>query len=190
MFVVIFERRLRIAASRSPLRHGTSPGCRTPFPDVALPASATRRVRYSPEFWNVRFPEDIKPTCNIPNIPHPKDKHIVFPQTLYPASLSAMQFKQIATLAALATLAAAQCNTGPVQCCESIQHADDPAVAKLLGPLGIVIQDVTIPIGVTCSPISVIGLPGNSCSAQPVCCTNNSFNGIVAIGCTPININL
>ncbi|KAF6756238.1 hydrophobin-251 [Ephemerocybe angulata] len=101
-----------------------------------------------------------------------------------------MQFKQTATLVALATLAAAQCNTGPVQCCNSVQRADEPSVAKLLGLLGIVVQDVTIPIGVTCSPISVIGVPGNSCNAQPVCCTNNSFNGVVAIGCTPININL
>ncbi|KAF8204671.1 hydrophobin-251 [Pholiota molesta] len=31
---------------------------------------------------------------------------------------------------------------------------------------------------------------GTSCSAQPVCCTNDSFNGVVALGCTPININL
>ncbi|KAF8875137.1 hypothetical protein BD779DRAFT_1678405 [Infundibulicybe gibba] len=42
----------------------------------------------------------------------------------------------------------------------------------------------------TCSPISAIGLGGNSCSAQPVCCSNNSFNGIVALGCTPVNLNL
>ncbi|TFK26942.1 fungal hydrophobin [Coprinopsis marcescibilis] len=83
-----------------------------------------------------------------------------------------------------------QCNTGPVQCCNSVQRADSEAASKLLALLGIVVQDLSIPIGLTCSPISVIGLPGNSCSSQPVCCTNNSFNGVVAIGCTPININL
>ncbi|EAU87422.1 CoH1 [Coprinopsis cinerea okayama7 len=109
-----------------------------------------------------------------------------------------MQFKVLSTLALLAATAAAgplearqgQCNTGPVQCCNSISTAKDPATSLLLGLLGIVVQDLNIPIGLTCSPISVIGLPGNSCSTQPVCCEDNSFNGVVAIGCTPININV
>ncbi|THV06628.1 fungal hydrophobin [Dendrothele bispora CBS 962.96] len=106
-----------------------------------------------------------------------------------------MQFKLI-TVAALASLAAAtpvrrdQCNTGPVQCCNSVQSANSPAVAGLLGLLGVVVQDITAQVGVTCSPISVIGVAGNSCSAQPVCCENNNFNGVVALGCTPINLNL
>ncbi|CAA7260094.1 unnamed protein product [Cyclocybe aegerita] len=97
-----------------------------------------------------------------------------------------MQFKlsALTTTLILATLAAAtairrnepasQCNTG----------------APLLGLLGVVVQDVTAIVGVTCTPITVIGAGGNSCTAQPVCCTNNSFKGIVALGCTPANINL
>ncbi|KAF6749982.1 fungal hydrophobin [Ephemerocybe angulata] len=112
-----------------------------------------------------------------------------------------MQFKTIASLLALASAAvaiptepapipASQCNTGPIQCCNSLQAANTPAVSTLLGLLGIVVQPITALVGLTCSPISIIGLPGNSCSAQPVCCTNNSFNGLVAIGCTPVNINL
>ncbi|KAF6756278.1 hydrophobin-315 [Ephemerocybe angulata] len=91
-----------------------------------------------------------------------------------------MQFKTIASLLALASAA----------CCNSLQAANTPAVSTLLGLLGIVVQPITALVGLTCSPISIIGLPGNSCSAQPVCCTNNSFNGLVAIGCTPVNINL
>ncbi|EEB89522.1 hypothetical protein MPER_12369, partial [Moniliophthora perniciosa FA553] len=35
--------------------------------------------------------------------------------------------------------------------------------------------------GVTCSPISALGLSGNSCNAQTVCCENNSFHGRVAL---------
>ncbi|KAF5351510.1 hypothetical protein D9758_007193 [Tetrapyrgos nigripes] len=106
-----------------------------------------------------------------------------------------MQFKLLA-ISALATLAAAtsapasQCNTGNLQCCNSVQDANSDVVSALLGLLGIDIGSVTAQVGVTCSPISVIGVGGNSCTAQPVCCENNSFNGVVALGCTPVNINL
>jgi hypothetical protein len=109
-----------------------------------------------------------------------------------------MQFKLAAlTTVAVATLAAAtggsgspsnQCNTGTLQCCNSVQAADSPTVSTLLGLLGIAVGDVTALVGVTCSPITVIGVGSSSCSAQPVCCTNNSFKGVVALGCTPINL--
>ncbi|PPQ94225.1 hypothetical protein CVT25_006651 [Psilocybe cyanescens] len=107
-----------------------------------------------------------------------------------------MQFKVLATLALSATLAAAtgspasQCNTGDLQCCNSTGAANEASISKILGLLGIVVQDVTALVGVNCTPITVIGAGGNSCTAQPVCCTNNSFNGAVALGCTPVNLNL
>ncbi|KDR72951.1 hypothetical protein GALMADRAFT_73306, partial [Galerina marginata CBS 339.88] len=83
-----------------------------------------------------------------------------------------------------------QCNTGSLQCCNSVQQATSSSISGLLGLLGIVAGTVTGLVGVTCSPVTVIGAGGSSCSAQPVCCTNNTFNGIVALGCSPININL
>jgi hypothetical protein len=122
-----------------------------------------------------------------------------------------MQFKSaIVATVAFATLAAAsplvargggggggggggdvnQCNTGSVQCCNSVQSAGGSSAAGLLALLGVVVQDVNVPIGLTCNPISVLGIGGNNCASQPVCCQNNSFNGVVAIGCTPINVNL
>jgi hypothetical protein len=61
-----------------------------------------------------------------------------------------------------APIPASQCNTGPIQCCNTVQRADSPAVAPLLGLLGVVVEDITALVGATCSPISVIGLPGNS----------------------------
>jgi len=88
-----------------------------------------------------------------------------------------MQFATLALFAVAAattTLAAAtgvatttpipasQCNTGPVQCCNSTGTAKDPSISKLLGLLNINVSDVTAIIGVTCSPISVIGIGGNS----------------------------
>ncbi|KAI0075015.1 fungal hydrophobin, partial [Panus rudis PR-1116 ss-1] len=83
------------------------------------------------------------------------------------------------------------CSTGPVQCCNSVQHAGAPAAAGLLGLLGVVVQDLNVPIGLTCSPISVIGGgSGGNCNAQTVCCENNNFSGLIAIGCTPINLQL
>ncbi|KAH9479145.1 Fruiting body protein SC1 [Psilocybe cubensis] len=83
-----------------------------------------------------------------------------------------------------------QCNTGSLQCCDSTQSATSSSVAGLLGLLGVVVGSVTGLVGVNCSPISVVGISGNSCSAQPVCCTDNSFNGVIALGCSPINLNL
>ncbi|KAF8976138.1 hypothetical protein BDQ17DRAFT_1395174 [Cyathus striatus] len=101
-----------------------------------------------------------------------------------------MQIKSaVFTTLALATFAAAtgtpipasQCTTGNLQCCNSTGTAKNSAISTLLGLLGIVISDITALVGVTCSP---------SLTTQPVCCTNNSFNGVVALGCTPVNLNL
>ncbi|KAK7033558.1 hypothetical protein VNI00_012782 [Paramarasmius palmivorus] len=111
-----------------------------------------------------------------------------------------MQFKLI-SLAALATLAAAtptrrtgiapgECNTGPIQCCQSTGTADDKTIAGLLSLVGVVVQDLNVLIGVTCSPITVIGAGGAGCSASPVCCENNSFHGLISIGCVPVNVGL
>ena len=65
----------------------------------------------------------------------------------------------------LATFAAAApggntgmtCSTGPVQCCNTVEKASDPAAAALLGALGVVLQDVTAHVGLACSPVTVIG---------------------------------
>ncbi|ESK88581.1 hydrophobin [Moniliophthora roreri MCA 2997] len=85
----------------------------------------------------------------------------------------------------------AQCNTGPIQCCNTVNNIQNEDVTNALGLLNIVVQDLNVPIGLNCDPISaVVGIGGNSCSQQPVCCENNNFNGLVAIGCTPINLNL
>ncbi|KAK0443346.1 fungal hydrophobin-domain-containing protein [Desarmillaria tabescens] len=86
----------------------------------------------------------------------------------------------------------ATCTTGTAQCCDSTESASalSPAVATLLGLLGVVVSDIAANVGVTCSPISVIGVGGNSCSSQTVCCENNHFNGLVSLGCTPLDVGL
>ncbi|KAI1798181.1 fungal hydrophobin [Ganoderma leucocontextum] len=111
-------------------------------------------------------------------------------------------FSRIAPLAlvALPLLAAAtplevrggeppsSCSTGPIQCCNTVEQASAPSAAALLGLLGIVLQDLTVLVGLTCSPITVIGVGGGSCSAQAVCCQDNSTGGLISIGCVPVTL--
>ncbi|KAH9857634.1 fungal hydrophobin [Lenzites betulinus] len=100
-------------------------------------------------------------------------------------------FARVAAFAlALPLLAAAtsNCNTSPIQCCNSLESTDSAAGSALLGVLGIVAQDVTGDIGLQCSPISVVGAGSSSCSASPVCCENNNVGGAVSIGCVPVEL--
>ncbi|KAG6828114.1 hypothetical protein H0H92_009166 [Tricholoma furcatifolium] len=98
------------------------------------------------------------------------------------------------------------CSTGEETCCDSIQdvsasaisplvliliHAKNANVATLLGTiLGAAAQGVTGQVGLTCTPVSALAVGGTSCSQQTVCCSDNNFNGVVALGCTPINANV
>ena len=81
-----------------------------------------------------------------------------------------MQFTILSTFTtlALAAFVAAgsspsdQCNTGSLQCCNSVQSAQETSVAHLLSLLGVAAQDVTAQVGVVCSPVTVVGAAGNS----------------------------
>ncbi|KAF9467662.1 fungal hydrophobin-domain-containing protein [Collybia nuda] len=87
-------------------------------------------------------------------------------------------------------LPASQCGTGNLHCCNALERADDSVVGLLLGLLGVVIQGVEALVGINCSPIDILGIGQNECHDQPVCCQNNDFEGLIVIGCVPININL
>ncbi|RPD59674.1 hydrophobin-domain-containing protein [Lentinus tigrinus ALCF2SS1-6] len=76
------------------------------------------------------------------------------------------------------------CSTGPIQCCQQVEKADNPAAALILGLLGLVLGP-DVEVGLTCSPISVIGVGSSSCSATAVCCEDNSHGGLISIGCIP-----
>jgi hypothetical protein len=81
------------------------------------------------------------------------------------------------------TIPASQCTTGPVQCCDSDGTINDNAVAEALALVDVIVQDPSVLIGLTCTPITVVGVgSGATCNADPLCCENNNFNGIVAIG--------
>ncbi|KAI9063622.1 fungal hydrophobin [Trametes sanguinea] len=95
----------------------------------------------------------------------------------------------VASVLALPLLAVAQnCNTGPIQCCNSVESSTSAAGSAILSLLGLVIQDVGATIGLGCSPISAIGVGQSSCSANPVCCENNNVGGLISVGCVPVEL--
>ncbi|PPR03336.1 hypothetical protein CVT24_012576 [Panaeolus cyanescens] len=85
------------------------------------------------------------------------------------------------------------CNTGSLQCCNSVQEASQNPFVDLLRNLGLLVNvgPITGQVGLTCNPITVdISIGGNSCTAQPACCTGNTYIGLITTGCRPLNINL
>ena len=89
-----------------------------------------------------------------------------------------------------ASAALETCTSGAVFCCNNLMPATNANLAQLSGLLGVQLPSVPGFIGLTCNPASVLGIGGNSCSAQPVCCTNNNFGGLINLGCVPVNLNL
>lgn len=99
---------------------------------------------------------------------------------------------------------ASSCTTGDLQCCEQTGDASSSAISTILASLGINVQDVTGLVGLTCSPITVIGVGQSSwwvvfaseisishfmfSSANSVCCQDNSFGGVASIGCVPVTL--
>lgn len=111
--------------------------------------------------------------------------------------------------------AAPSCSSGPVQCCNTVQDPDSAnyaATKQTLGDLGLLdgllggvgggllgkrglldaaIQGLGVPIGVGCTPISVIGVgPGSSCSGESVCCEDTTYSGTIGLGCVPVGLHL
>ncbi|KAH7919097.1 fungal hydrophobin [Leucogyrophana mollusca] len=85
------------------------------------------------------------------------------------------------------------CNTGSASCCDTTSQVGFVPCGRtgILGLLGLNVGSITGLIGFTCSPLTIIGT-GTSCTAnqEPVCCTDNTFNGVVNLGCSPLNVNL
>ncbi|KAI1798175.1 hypothetical protein LXA43DRAFT_1088307 [Ganoderma leucocontextum] len=68
--------------------------------------------------------------------------------------------------------------------------ASSPTGSLLLTLLGIVVPDAAVLLGIDCSPISVVGVGGGTCSANAVCCSNNSAGNLISVGCIPIILQL
>ncbi|KAI0350773.1 fungal hydrophobin, partial [Trametes cingulata] len=84
---------------------------------------------------------------------------------------------------------ASSCSTAPVLCCEQAGAANSDPFATILKGLGVDVQDLNVLAGLTCDPISVVGVgSGASCSANAVCCDQNIAGGLAAIGCVPVDL--
>ncbi len=55
-----------------------------------------------------------------------------------------------------------QCNVGKMQCCNSVTDHSSETGQAVIGVLGAVIGSVTGLIGANCTPITAVGLAGNS----------------------------
>ncbi|KAJ7898581.1 fungal hydrophobin [Mycena olivaceomarginata] len=93
----------------------------------------------------------------------------------------------------LITLAAAIPTTIPVtpptsdQCCASVVDSSSVDAGKVLATLGIDLGDITVPVGLSCSPITVIG---NNCGGVTTRCDapEIEWGGLIAINCIPITL--
>ncbi|KAJ7697430.1 hypothetical protein B0H17DRAFT_1197486 [Mycena rosella] len=94
----------------------------------------------------------------------------------------------------LITLAAAIPTTTPPvtpptsnQCCSSVQSSSSSAVSAVAALLGLDLSGLGVPIGLGCSPITVIG---NNCGGTTVTCDapEKEWGTLIAINCVPITL--
>ncbi|KAJ7053503.1 fungal hydrophobin [Mycena amicta] len=99
-------------------------------------------------------------------------------------------FNKFVALFALFTLAAAAPSprADGQQCCASVISSNDPAAAAAANSLvGVVLAGLNVPVGLSCSPITVIG---NNCGGTTVTCESpvGQFGGVISINCIPITL--
>ncbi|KAF8661474.1 hypothetical protein AX16_001311 [Volvariella volvacea WC 439] len=118
-------------------------------------------------------------------------------------AVSFASFALVAPLVASAAVLPRQgnCNTGSLQCCNSVQSSTSTTVAQLAGLLGIDLGSITGLVGLTCSPLSILA-PNNQSAALEIASyvlqRSSGFNviktykqgGLISLGCNPINLNL
>ncbi|KAJ7453292.1 hydrophobin 2 [Mycena galericulata] len=90
------------------------------------------------------------------------------------------------------TLAAATPNTTPPvtpptsnQCCNSVVSSSSTAASAVAALLGLDLTGLDVPVGLSCSPITVAG---DNCGSTSVTCDapEKEWGGLIAINCIPI----
>ncbi|PSR75331.1 hypothetical protein PHLCEN_2v9194 [Hermanssonia centrifuga] len=93
-------------------------------------------------------------------------------------------------LLAVATPAAVARNTAPANpttaCCSSTVSSDSAQGIAALSSIAVVLSGLAVPIGLDCSPISVVGVgSGSACDSDPVSCSNGVVNAPLHWTITP-----
>lgn len=147
----------------------TTPTTPAPYPPPATPPSVPPTVPAPPPSKPSEPPSN--PTWGPPAPPPAPPAHPTSPTS--PSSPPAPSQSSGSTGGS----GGSTCSTGPVQCCNSVQPASSKDASKLLGLLGIVLGNLNTPIGITCSPITAIGLGGGAnWYVQIVICTPFSIH--------------
>ncbi|KAI0777704.1 fungal hydrophobin-domain-containing protein [Trametes elegans] len=102
------------------------------------------------------------------------------------ARVVAVAVLALPVFAAATPLRRGDCNTGSIQCCNSVHGTHENAVSVLLSLLGLDASNLTGQVGLQCSGVSGVGVGQDACKASPVCCENNNVGGLISIGCVPI----
>ncbi|KAF8351978.1 hydrophobin [Amanita rubescens] len=79
------------------------------------------------------------------------------------------------------------CSTGSQQCCDTLSTTSDPFVETIASSINALLPGVNVPVGLGCTPLASL-LGGGGCTAQVACCDHDNFNGLIVIGCSPINV--
>ncbi|KZV68543.1 hypothetical protein PENSPDRAFT_582251 [Peniophora sp. CONT] len=88
--------------------------------------------------------------------------------------------------------ATSTCNSGNVQCCNSVQSAKSVDFQKVLGGdlyelLPNFLEGSNTPVGLTCSSLVQDLSGGPQCNQQTVCCDDSHFSGLISINCISFN---
>ncbi|KAG6379942.1 fungal hydrophobin [Boletus reticuloceps] len=80
------------------------------------------------------------------------------------------------------------CNVGATaSCCESVQSAGTPQVSDLLALLNVLPLLGNDQVGFSCTSLTGAGSTVK-CGSNPVCCNQTQFNGLINVGCSPIDL--
>ncbi|KAJ7457557.1 hydrophobin 2 [Mycena galericulata] len=99
----------------------------------------------------------------------------------------------VATSVLITLAAATPWTTPPVtpptsnQCCNSVESSSSSVVSTVAALLGLDLSGLDVPIGLSCSPITVLG---NNCGGTTVVCDSpdQEWGGLIAINCLPITL--
>ncbi|KAJ6615765.1 hypothetical protein B0H10DRAFT_2039551 [Mycena sp. CBHHK59/15] len=102
------------------------------------------------------------------------------------SKLSVIVTSVLATLAAATTVPPVTPPDSP-QCCNSVVPSSSSAASAVAAILGLDVSGLNVPVGLSCSPITVIG---NNCGGTTVTCDAPAveWGSLIAINCIPITL--